>query len=329
MRLVSRLLTSLILALSAVCTAQPAPPLQAEGQIPLPKVQGRIDHLSVDIAGQRLFVSALGNDTVEVIDLRQNRRIHEITGLKEPQGVLYDASANRLFVASDGDGTLRSFDGATFAPLKVVSLGDDADNLRFDPAAHHILVGYASGGVAAFDANLRQIWKIRLPVHPESFQIEQHGSRIFVNLPNNRSVAVLDRNGTAVLHQWHMSAAAENFPMALDEAGSSLFIGCREPSRLLVLNTANDGHIVASIPIVGDTDDIFYDSSQHRIYVIGGEGRVDILQRNDKGHYTQISQFATSPGARTGLFVPSLKRLFVAAPHRGATGARILVYRVQ
>jgi DNA-binding beta-propeller fold protein YncE len=319
-------LSVLVIALSTASFAQPMPPLQQDGEIPLPNVQGRIDHLSIDTAGQRLFVSALGNGTVEVIDLRQGRRIHEITGLNEPQGVLYVASSNRLFVASDGDGSLRSFDGVTFAPLKVAELGDDADNLRYDPQSRHILVGYASGGIASFDADLRQAWNVRLAVHPESFQIEPHGSRIFVNLPQSASVAVLGVNG--LIRRWPVTAAAENFPMALDEVDNRLFIGCRKPARLLVLDTS-DGHLVAQVPIVGDTDDIFYDSARHRIYVVGGEGRVDVIRQDGRDKYQVVDRIITSPGARTGLFVPALNRFFVAAPHRGSTAARILVYRVQ
>src|SRR5438477_8893258 len=101
------------LTITLVALAQTPAPLRLEKEIPLGNVKGRIDHLSADADGQRLFISALGNGTVEVVDLKQGQVVREIPGLKEPQGVLYDANSHRLFVASDGDGTLRSFDDKT------------------------------------------------------------------------------------------------------------------------------------------------------------------------------------------------------------------------
>src|ERR1700757_2821093 len=127
-------LTALVLASATVAMGQAAAPLKLEQTIELPDVQGRIDHMSIDIAGQRLFVSALGNNTVEVVDLKAGKRAHTISGLKEPQGVLYIRDKNRLFVASDKDGTAKVFDGTSFQLLKTVDYGDDADNLRYDSA---------------------------------------------------------------------------------------------------------------------------------------------------------------------------------------------------
>ena len=315
------------LIIASAALAQTQAPLRLEQEISLGNVQGRIDHLSADADGQRLFVSALGNGTVEVVDLKQGEVVHELSGLKEPQGVLYDANSNRLFVASDGDGTLRSFDAKTFAPLKTAELGDDADNVRYDGQNTQILVGYGSGGLAAFDPNLQKLWDVKLPSHPESFQLEHHGSRIFVNLPKSVSVDIIDRQQKKIEGTWHTATSTSNYPMALDEAGKRLFVGFRNPARLLVFNS-NDGSVVASLPTVGDTDDLFYDSARHAIYVIGGEGAVDVFRQRDTDHYERISRINTSAGARTGLFVPALARLFVAAPRRGGQSARILIYQV-
>src|SRR5438128_11932095 len=85
--------------------------------IPLHNVEGRMDHFSVDVAGQRLFVSALGNNTVEVLDLQQGKRLTSIAGLKEPEGVFYVSGSNRLFVANGDDGTCRVFDGSSYKLL--------------------------------------------------------------------------------------------------------------------------------------------------------------------------------------------------------------------
>ncbi len=205
-----------------------------EKEIPV-SVQGRIDHFSIDLPGQRLFVSALGNDSVEVIDLRRGEQIHSILGLKEPQGLLYAPNTNRLFVASDGDGTVRSYDGKSFVPSKTVGVGDDADNVRYDAQTNHLIVGYGDGGLITFDTNLQIISDVKLPVHPEAFQLARKSPFTFVNLPNDSSIAVIDRATNKAIGKWRVTAAAANFPMALDEDDERLFVGCRSPARLLVL----------------------------------------------------------------------------------------------
>lgn len=312
---------------TAVCAARSQSPLIPDKEIPLSGVEGRIDHLSADVQGQRLFVSALGNGTVEVIDLRAGRRLREIKRLEEPQGVLFDPGSHRMFVACGGDGTIRAYGGKALALLKTVTLGDDADNVRWDSQKHEVVVGYGSGGLASFTVDLKEMGSLELPAHPESFQIEQNGNHLYVNLPDSHSIAVIDRNRDAVVDVWRPSAAA-NFPMALDEDDHRLFVGFRSPARLLVLNTA-DGTTVAQMQTVGDTDDLFYDSENQRVYVIGGEGFISVYQQRDADHYDRIDGVSTTPGARTGLFVPALHRLYIAAPQRGEEDARILVFRTQ
>ena len=326
MRYNCRVLVASVFLLSAICVAQTAP-LHLEKEIPLPNVKGRIDHLSADVKGQRLFVSALGNGTLEVIDIRSGQRVREIGGLSEPQGVLYDGNSNKIFIASGGDGTVREYDGKSFTLLKTTVLGDDADNVRYDTQSKQVVVGYGSGGLASFDTNLQKNADIKLPSHPESFQLEQNGPRVFVNLPESHRVAVIDRSKKAVVNEWPDTGAAANFPMALDENDKRLFVGFRAPARLFVFN-AETGSVVAKLPTVGDTDDLFYDAARHAIYVIGGEGFVDIFRQGDANHYEYTSRMKTSAGARAGLFVPSLSRLFVAAPRRGSQAARILVYKI-
>lgn len=313
---------------TAVAALAQSPPLVADKEIPLPEVAGRIDHLSVDVKGQRLFVSALGNGTVEVIDLRAGRVLREIKNLDEPQGVLYEPASKRLFVACGGDGTVRAYSGKTLALLAKVSLGDDADNVRWDEQKHEVVVGYGSGGLARFTVDLKQTGNLELPSHPESFQMEQQGPRLYVNLPKSHSIAVVDRSRDAIVDMWGQSAAANNFPMALDEDDRRLFVGFRSPARLAILNTA-DGLKVQTLNTVGDTDDLFYDADQQRIYVIGGDGFVDIYQQRDADHYERLDGLSTAPGARTGLLVPALHRLFIAAPQRDDQDARILVFRTE
>jgi DNA-binding beta-propeller fold protein YncE len=123
--------------------AQQSESLSLDSHISLPGVKGRIDHLSVDLTGQRIFVAAVDNHTLEVIDLKPGRRIHTITDLAEPQGVFFDASTNRLFVACALDGVTKIFDGTTFQVVATVKYPDDADNVRYDSRNKNVIVGYA------------------------------------------------------------------------------------------------------------------------------------------------------------------------------------------
>src|SRR5258706_3440938 len=132
-----------------LAAAQQAPALTAKNPIRLTKVEGRMDHLSIDVKGKRLFVTAFDNHTLEVIDLKTGRQVHTISDLNEPQAPFYDPATNRLFVASGGDGTLKIFDGTTYRLLQNVPLGEDADNVRYDARSRHIVVGYGGEKIIA------------------------------------------------------------------------------------------------------------------------------------------------------------------------------------
>ncbi|HJW37359.1 MAG TPA: YncE family protein [Candidatus Udaeobacter sp.] len=310
-------------------TAGNSPLLQLRATIGLPGVQGRIDHLAFDAAGERLFVCALGNNTVEVVDLRKGKRIHSITGLSAPQGIACIPEPNRIFVATDKGGICKVYDGDSFQELKELDLQDDADNVRYDAATKKIFVGFGSGGIAVIDAaNGRQIGSIKLSAHPEAFALEQHGNRMFVNVPDARHVAVLDREKGEVISKWQTDLAFGNFPMALDESNHRLFVGCRLPSKLVVLNTES-GNAVAKIDISADGDEVFYDSKRRRIYAVCGAGNIDIIDQNDPNTYVVATTINTADGARTGLFVPERDALFVAVPHRGSQRAEIREYKIE
>jgi glutamine cyclotransferase len=312
----------------ATVRAQTAP-LKSTKTIALPGVEGRIDHFALDAAGERLFVCALGNNTVEVVDLRKGVRVHSITGFGAPQGIAYIPELNRIFVANDKGGICKIYDGKSFQAVGELDFKDDADNVRYDSATKQIYVGFGSGGIAVVNApDGKQIGSIKLSAHPEAFELEKTGKRIFVNVPNSRHVAVIDRDKSEVVATWKTDLAFANFPMALDEANHRLFVGCRLPSKLVVLSTES-GDVVAKIDISGDPDDVFYDRKRHRIYAICGAGKIDIIDQTEPNTYTASSKVDTADGARTGLFVSERDTLFVAVPHRGSQKAEIRAYRVE
>ncbi len=308
-----------------VQAAEPGPPLVLERTIPLTGVSGRIDHMAVDLRRGRLFVAELGNDTVDVVDLAVGKVIQRIKGLGEPQGVGYAPKADVLAIANAGDGSVRLFKGEDLTPMGMVSLGDDADNIRVDMRTDQLIVGYGSGGLAVINPASRSVVSdTKLAAHPEGFQLDSITQRAFVNVPDAKQVAVLARGKQVAT--WRVPGLRQNFPMAVEAAGASLATVFRSPARLVLLD-AHTGAVMANLQICSDADDVFFDAKRHRIYVSCGEGVVDVVQQ-DTGGSRPLARVKTSSGARTSLFVPELDRLFVAE-RAGllASDAAILVLR--
>jgi YVTN family beta-propeller protein len=297
--------------------------------IPLPNVTGRIDHLGVDKKGERLFVAELGNNSVDIIDLRGGKRISSITtGLNEPQGIAFVPELNRLFVANRADGSVNIFDGKSFTLLKTIKLNGDADNIRYDSNNGLVYVGYGNGGLAVINASSgEKLGNIQLPGHPESFQIEKFGNKVFANVPDDDSIIVADKKNLKVTSKWTLTSATENFPMALDEGNHRLFVGFRDPAKVIVYDTES-GRAVASFNTAKDVDDIFYDAANKQIYISGGEGAVDIFKQRDADHYDLVNRIQSAQGARTSLFVPELNQLYLAVPEHGGQEAQIQIYKV-
>jgi YVTN family beta-propeller protein len=284
--------------------------------------------MAFDAQNSHLYVALLGSDAVDVIDIKSGTVMKTITGLAEPQGIVYQPEKKRVWIANGTDGSVRIFDAQNLGLLRTINLGDDADNIRRDAATQSIFVGYGSGGIAVFDSDANKVGDIKVNAHPESFQLEKNGPLIFVNLPGSRKVDVIDRNRSAVVAKWSTGFDLSNFAMALDEADGRIFIVCRVPAVVLVMDTKS-GAVVAKLPTVGDSDDVFYDQDLKRLYVSGGEGAIAVYQQQDRDHYTKIAQVETVKGSRTSLFVPELGRLFLAVRQEGQNPAAIRVFAVQ
>src|SRR3984893_16898567 len=317
----------------AGAAAEAPRPLVLTEAIPPAGVQGRFDHFGFDGKNQ-LFVAALGNNSVEVIDISARLRAHSIPGIPNPQGVVYAADLKKLFVASS-KGKLRIFDGSSFDLIKEIDFHGDVDNLRYDPATHRVYVGFGedeTGAIGMVDAtsNERLPEEYKLGAHPESFQMEAAGPNIYVNLPDLKQIAVINRKSGAIT-RWPMTLE-HNFPMALDEADHRLFVATHEPARFAVFDT-NSGHVVAELPCVQDADDVYYDSGRKRIYIPGGEGYISVFQQMDADHYQLLAKVPSTLGARTaGYFGKGRKgfdRFFLGVPARADHGAEIWIYTVQ
>jgi DNA-binding beta-propeller fold protein YncE len=307
-------------------SAAESPRLQLEARIPLGEVSGRIDHMAVDVKRQRLFVAELGNNTLGVVDLANAKLLRRLGGLSEPQGVGYDAAGDVVYVANAGNGAVHLFEGTEFTPLDKIQLGEDADNVRIDPLAGRVIVGYGRGALAVIDAvSRKKIGDIGLKEHPEGFQIDPESSRIFINLPDERSIAVVDSAAGKQIATWPQIGRNGNFPMALDHARRHVLAVFRSPSVLAAF-AMTDGAPAAKIQACGDADDVFVDAKRLRAYLSCGEGFVDVIDLNVEP-MARIARIQTAVGARTSLFIPELDRLVVAIPARGTTTAAIWVFR--
>ncbi len=252
--------------------------------------------------------------SLSVPEIRDEFREHSVLG---PGG--------DLFQVCDDSGQMLYRSVASFQVLDTVKFSGDADNVRYDGRDRRIIVGYGDGALGLLDPAVKKLGDIPLDAHPESFQLEKTGSRAFVNVPDRKQIEVVDLVGKRVVGKWPVTSALKNYPMALDETHHRLLVGCRAPARMLVLDTES-GRQTASIEIVGDTDDLFYDAARNRVYVIGGDGFIDVFAQQGADQYQRIEHIATAPGARTGLFVPDWGKLFVAVPHRGEQRAEVLIY---
>jgi len=319
---------AILFVLSGAASAQTATSsagLRLDTKIPLGAVRGRIDHMAIDLARQRLLVAELGNDSVGIVDLKQSKTIHTIGGLAEPQGIGYAPATDALYVANARDGSVRIFRGADFAANGRIDLGSDADNVRLDAEANRVLIGHGSGAISAIDvAQQKKFGGSPLPGHPESFQIWPSPKRIFANVPDAHAIIVLDGTSGGQKDKWSVTEGG-NFPMALDPANRRVLIVSRNPPKLIAYDK-DDGSVIARVDTCGDSDDVFTDAKRSRVYVSCGVGSIDILETQRDG-YRRIGRIPTAAGARTSLFVPELDVLLLAVRATGAEPAAIWVFR--
>ncbi|HET7382930.1 MAG TPA: hypothetical protein VFJ59_10135 [Pseudolabrys sp.] len=302
------------------------PVLQLEVKIPLGNVAGRIDHMAIDLTRHRLFVAELGNDTVGIVDLNAQKVIHRIAGLKEPQGVAYVQMNDSLYIANGGDGAVRVFGGPSYSSGARIDLGADADNIRVEEASGQLFVGYGKGTIGVID--LRSNGKIKafaLKAHPESFQLDPSKHRLFVNLPNARSLAVVDASTGQERATWPLRHGG-NFPMALDHERQLVLVVFRNPAKFAAFNL-DTGSLVTEVDTCGDADDLFIDTKRKLVYITCGAGFIDVLNADDP-KYPRVAQIPTVAGARTGLFIPEMNRLYLAVRAQIAEPAAIWVYRL-
>ena len=323
-------LAGLLLLAGFALTAhsQSTVPLRFIQSIPLPNVDGFLDHMGVDVRGRRLFVPTEVQKTVAVVDLRAGKVVHTITGLSNPHTVLYRAELNELFVTDAKEGACEVFRGDSYQPVKTIKLAEGADNAAYEPVSQYFYIDIR-GQFTKSPTSLLAIVDTKSAEHlgdikieganTQAMAFEPSGPRMYLDIADQNKIAVIDREKRAVIATWSVSEAPWNYTLALDAGNHRLFVASRierqyfAPGKLLVLDSET-GKVIATLDIAGGADETFYDSVHRRIYAAGGDGFVDVVQQLDPDHYRSLGRIATGVLAKTALWVPELNRLYVAVP---------------
>jgi DNA-binding beta-propeller fold protein YncE len=293
----------------------------------MPSVNGRIDHMDVNLKNGIVYVAALGNNSLEIVDINQGKVLHSITGLNGPQGVAYIPQQQEIFSANGGNGDCYFYDAKTYIRSATIHLSSDADDVRYDSIRQKIYVGYGDGGISVIDAKKHQeIADIKLSGHPEGFQLDNKLSKLYVNVPDSHQIEVIDLSQSKLVNQWSTAELRANFPIAIDTIHHYLFIGYRHPAKLVVMD-ARSGKIVDRVDLVSDVDDLYFDEMDGKVYASGGEGFVSIYQWRDL-NMKEIAKIATESGARTSLLIPSIRLFILAERAHGNTSAELKIYKI-
>jgi hypothetical protein len=316
-------------SLPFVAQGQAAAPLQLRKTFALKSVVGRFDHFAFDESGSRLFIAATGNHSVEVLNINTGVVTQSLTGLGKPHGLAWIADQGKLFVA---DGTLAALKVYSGSPLKLTAtlpLSDDADDMVYDSATKLLYVGHGGGsptipGRIAVVNTADNTLVVSLPAsaHPEALDIDPVGKRVFANIADSSEIVVIDSATHTIINTWKIARAKDNVPVVYDAEDQALLLGCRTPAKAVSVDTVT-GKEVSDLPSAAGADDIFYEASTHRAYLVSGSGNVDVYQVAADKSLKSLGTVKTSLGAKTGLLVPSLHVLFVGVPAAGSEPAQI------
>jgi DNA-binding beta-propeller fold protein YncE len=319
--------------------AQEKLPLKLVATTPMPGFTGDFDHFGLDLKGNRLFLAAEEHKTVEVFDLRTGARTHSIEGFGHPLMMDYLGASNQLVVTDGEDGgSVRLVDCKQYKIIKTIKLSPEVDHGVLDPIKKYYYVESGGGtngpthGLSIVDTrSFTHIGDVEgLPGSSnEGMVIDRAGKRLYVNLTGSDEVGVVDLKTRQLAAKWALPDAHTAHAMVLDEPNHRLFIATRKPAMFIVFNI-DTGKVVSALPCVGGNSDMSLDVARRQIYVTGSE-TASVFRQDDADHYQHIAEVPTAYRAKSSIFVPQLKRLYVAVSGKGKPDAKLelRIYEVE
>jgi hypothetical protein len=308
--------------------------LKVQQSITLPGVRGKFDHFAMDEAGKRLFAAAPGSQSVEVVDLTSGKVVDSLKGFGKPHGLAWIASIGTLFVSDGGKAELAIYSGSPLKRVKTISLSEDADDMVYDQATGLLYVGHGGTNaanpaqVAVVDAkNQSLVTNLHVATHPEALEIDAKSDRIFANIADAGQVVVIDGKTHAISVTWTLKSAKGNTPLAYDEADDVLLIGCRSPAKIIALD-GRSGRELSTLTSSTGADDLFFDPTSRRAYLISGEGAIDAAELAAGGMLKPVTVTHTVTGAKTGLLDFRNSLLYIGIPGTVAPAA-IRIYQTK
>ena len=332
------LLSCLLLSAAAVPGAHAAEPLRLVGHSDLAGYTGDFDHSAADLKDNRLLVAAEDHGTLEVFDLKTGKHLKTVKGdIETPHSIFLLPKEGRILVTDSGKTMTKVLDATSYATATTLKLVPGADSIGYDAPRNRLYIVTGGKDVDMKESYLSEIDPDTLQHygdikfdsnHTEAMAVEQNGPHIFINVTDKNYLAVVDKNTRKITAKWPIKEAKQNAPIAFDEQNHRLFVVTRDPGMLLVLNS-DTGATIAHFKAPARCDEAIFDRANHRVYVLGGEGYIGVFKQIDPDHYADLAHIASAPGAKTGVLVPQLNRLFVnVSPGDQAVGGHVLQYEV-
>ena len=279
--------------------------------------EGGWDYLTVDPEHKLLYVPRSSHTMV--LDDATGKTVADIPGQKRNHGVAIAPSASRGFITDGQDGSVTVFDLKTYAVLGKVKAADDADGVIYDAASGKVLVACGDAGVVvpiSADVDLKTgkaDAAVDLGGKPEFLAADGQG-KAFINLEDKDQIAVVDTKTMKVVNKWPVSPGGSPVGMAMDTAHRRLFIGCRKPQKLIVMN-ADDGKVLADLPIGAGVDATAFANGD--AFVSCGDGTLAVARETAPGKFEIVQTVQTLRGARTMGIDPSTRTIYLPTAEFG------------
>jgi len=260
--------------------------------------EGGWDYLTVDSAHKLLYVPRSTHTLV--LDANTGKTVADIPGQKRNHGVAIVPSAGRGFITDGSDASVTVFDLKTYAVLGKVKTAEDSDGVIYDDSSHKVLVVCGDASVMipiSPDLDLatgKADASVDLGGKPEFLAADGKG-KAYINLVDQNQVAVVDTKSMKVIQKWPTSPGGSPVGMAMDPARRRLFIGCRKPQKLIVMN-ANDGKVLADLAIGAGVDATKFDGD---VFASCGDGTLTVVRETTPGKFQVVQTVQTPRGART------------------------------